>query len=107
MKYEDVHAWTKTLKLVINRVSIINETTDSQACKLYYRRGKYHVDVCGCQYVSFKVYDIESIDAAFSRLDSLCDGIWYMWRSGEFTKSQRTNGNLPLCNARLSACFQQ
>lgn len=106
MTYEDVHAWTKTLKLVINRVKIINDTTDSQICKLHYRRGKYHVEVGGCEYVSFKVYDLDSIDAAFSRLDSLSDGIWYMWRSGEFTRNQRTMSNTPLCNGRLSTAFQ-
>lgn len=102
MQYSDIHAWTKMFGLVENRVKVINDTVPTDygiVSKLSYNCGKYEVEICGCLFCSFGVYDLESIDSAFSRLDAFSDGLWYMSRFGLFTKNQQTMGNWSLCKA--------
>ena len=105
MDYENVCAWTKKFDLIINRISIINQTLGARydaaldnPCVLVSKRGNYQVNVCGVRFACFRSYDLQSTVDALKRLDALSDGLWYLMRSPEFTNYQLTTTNIPLCN---------
>lgn len=73
--------WVKCFKLIENRVSIINELAGSRSVRdavatLSYARGSYDVTYRGDSVASFRVYDLAGIDAAFTVVDTLADGLW-------------------------------
>lgn len=92
MTYYDVDRWSRVYDLVVNRVSIINQTLgarydglDTNPVRIRYRRGVYSCYVCGAPYCSFHVYDLDSTQCAFDSLSCLADGLWYLMRSGRMS----------------------
>ena len=100
--YDTVYKWSNLVDLITNRVDIINKTLDADycgyrcaPCVIKYRRGVYVCEVCGARFASWRVYDVDSAQDAFDKIDSLADGLWYLMRSGRlFYDSQYINQQL-------------
>lgn len=82
-------AWVRLFDTLVNRVSIVNQILGARyegssdcPCVLSYRKGVYTISICGTVYITFRVYDAAQLDAAFGKIDSLADGLWYLSRSG-------------------------
>lgn len=97
MTYEEVSNWTDKHNLIANRVKIINQVLEGvhegfvgTPCVVKYRRGCYRVLFFGVCLVEYRVYQVESVENAFLRVDAVCDSLWYMSRAGCFTETQRT-----------------
>ena len=85
--YEIVTEWTDIYNLIVNRVSVINQQlgygVDGLLCnpiRLVANMGNYTVLVGGVEYATFRVYDLKTTSIAFDRIDSLNDGLWYLFR---------------------------
>ena len=91
VSYADVCAWSRDYEVIVNRVSIINQTLGCRydglldsPCRLVLKRGtgRYVCYLCDAPYCEFGVWDVESTCRARDCIDKLADGIWYMMRSG-------------------------
>lgn len=89
MSYDDVSLWVRAQDLIINRVSIVNQCLGARYegnmdNPLLVRcvGGCYVAYLYGEEYARWRLYDRESTDAAFVRIDALSDGLWLALRSG-------------------------
>lgn len=89
MEYEQMFAWSKTYNLIVNKVKLINhmlggtyDGCSTNPCRLKMRRGRYRVLLGDAEYVSFRVYDVSSADAACECMASLVKGLWLVRRGG-------------------------
>lgn len=87
--YECVHAWGKVHRLILNRIEVINQmhgcryvNNCANPCRLVYSGGCYCVRYCGVDIASWRLYDMESIDAAFARIDLISKTVWAVRRNG-------------------------
>lgn len=101
MKYEQVFAWTNIYNLVVNRVKVLNHmlggTYDgcvSNPVSLVMRRGRYSVMLWDKELATFRVYDLDSTQHAYERLDFAADVIWHIRRRGFFMEPQPTIANV-------------
>lgn len=92
MDYGEVKEWVRTQDVIENRVSIINQVLGARydGCLdnplvVRYRRGTYELSVCGAEYASWQVYDMESTSAALDCVQALKRGLWLLKRSGRLT----------------------
>lgn len=89
MIYDDMAAWTKTHDLIRNRMQVLNqilgcrydESPDNPA-RLEYYRGCYHVEFCDVTIAEWRIYDIQSVQTAFERLDAMSSAFWHARRAG-------------------------
>ena len=94
MTYDDCTRYAKVSDLITNRVKNLNQVLGARyacnqdnPCRVTYRRGTYVVEVCGSEYARWGVYDLDGIELAFRRLDTLFDGVWLLNRSGRLSFS--------------------
>lgn len=80
MEYEHVYQWVKTVNLISNRVSCINNLIanpdGSFPCHIVFKRGVYRVLLSGAEFARYRVYDDVSARAALDRVTTLLDGLW-------------------------------
>lgn len=89
MRYQDVYRWSRTFEVIRNRVIIINQIHDCQydglvtnPCRLSYHGGTYSVSYCGTTVATWRLYDVESVERAFERVDLLATCFWDGRREG-------------------------
>lgn len=92
MTYHDVDLWVRVQDLITNRVSIVNQCLGARydgvsdnPCVIRYCEGCYLIEIYGCEFVRWQIYDQCSIDAALSRIDAFSDGLWLAMRSGKLS----------------------
>lgn len=101
MKYEHVYVWTKCFDLVSNRIKMLNHMLGgsydgcmSNPVRLVMKRGRYSVMLWDDELATFRVYDLDSTQHAFERLDFATDVIWQIRRRGFSTESQPKMANV-------------
>lgn len=89
LDYQQIYAFGKAHKLVVNRVSIINQLHGCRydngilnPCKLKWQRGRYVVTYCGRELCAYRLYDGTSADMAVSVVTALADMCWLGRRQG-------------------------
>lgn len=94
---EDMDAFTKVSDLIGNRASIMNQILGfplisdvSNPCRVTHFKGDYEFSMCGGQIATWRIWDLPSIDAAFSKVDSATDALWHLARGG-FVKALTNN----------------
>lgn len=89
MTFEQMGIWTKTHDLVRNRMRVLNQIlgcrydeSPENPARLEYRHGTYRVRFCGRIVAEWRVYDLQSVQTAFERLDAMSDAFWQARRAG-------------------------
>lgn len=98
MTYDEVSRWAKLSDLINNRVKVINQVLGAHyvsnvlnPCRVTYARGSYSCEVCGHEYATWGVCDLDGIETAYDRIDSLADGVWLLVGSGRLAFSWDSN----------------
>ena len=93
LKYDEMVLWTRNFEQIEHSIGIINELfgcryhhANGNPCKLDYSRGTYVVMFCGCECVTFGVYDLASSDRARDWVCNFSDSCWLLSRSGKLVK---------------------
>lgn len=88
MTYEQADLWARMHDLIYNRVSVVNQLLGARydGCRenplqVVYEHGRYRCVLCGEDYASFGVYDLDTTQRALDRIDALQDGLWLLVRS--------------------------
>lgn len=81
--------WSAQHDLLINRVGVINEIHGcshhvgfGNPCRVYWSDGGYVCEYAGVVLCRWRLYDLDSLDSAFSVVDSLADSLWLVRRAG-------------------------
>ena len=89
MTIEQVDLWARMADLVANRCSIVNQLLGARydgakdnPLQIDYDHGRYVCRLCGEEYATYGVYDIDSTQRAFDRVDALSDALWLLGRKG-------------------------
>ena len=89
MTIEQADLWARLTDLIANRISIANQLLGARfdgakdnPLLVEYKHGRYTCILCGETYATWGVYDVESTQAAFDRVDALADGLWLIGRGG-------------------------
>ena len=83
----DAAEWTRVDELLANRVSIANQILGarfdgdlSNPVRVVSFRGGRRVTLCGERFCEYEMYDLDSINDAFARVDALSDSLWLLRR---------------------------
>lgn len=89
MNIYEMNNWTKKHDLLLNRIAMVNQIHGCDygwccgaPCIVTYSKGWYVCDYFGMRLCAWASYDVPSLDAAFSKVDSLADSLWLIRRAG-------------------------
>lgn len=83
MEYADMCEFTRILRLIENRIKVINQLLGCRVVgaidnhmRMSLRRGRYQIDLCGCSVGEFRSYDNPTASRVLDKLDGMQEFLW-------------------------------
>lgn len=83
MDYATMNEFVRIVRLIENRVKVINQLLGCAVVgaidnhmRMHVRRGHYRVDLCGCEVGEFRSYDNVGASNLLTKLDGMQECLW-------------------------------